>query len=149
MKSDQLKEKIQNFLSKRTEEQILREDAYILMSNYLSEIERLQSISGFSRKDLAEKIKTSASYLTQVFRGDKPLNFFTIAKVQKALNIRFEVTSVSNENSLHIYDEKLFFENIQKYKTKTGTWIWKNIDFKNKPDYSEYVLDKDQNNENK
>ena len=149
MKSDRLKERIQNLLSRKTEEQLLRENSYTLMSNYLSEIERLQSISGFSRKDLAEKIKTSPSYLTQVFRGGKPLNFFTIAKIQNALNIRFEVTSVSNDNFLNICDEAKFFENIQNYKTKNGTWIWKNVDFKNKPEYSDYVLDKGPKNENK
>lgn len=38
-------------------------------------------------------IKTSGSYLTQVFRGDKPLNFITLAKIQKALNIRFEISA--------------------------------------------------------
>ncbi|NCW88573.1 MAG: XRE family transcriptional regulator, partial [Chitinophagia bacterium] len=42
-----------------------------------------------TRKLLAQLIGTSPSYLTQVFRGDKPLNFMTLAKIQKALNVSF------------------------------------------------------------
>ncbi len=148
MKSDKLKERIHNLLSRKTEEELVREDAYSLMATYLSEIERLQSVLGFNKKELSEKINTSGSYLTQVFKGNKPLNFFTIAKIQKALNIRFDVTTVLNNDFVSIYDESKFFENIQNYKSKSGTWVWKNINF-NELNYTKYSLDKEQNNESK
>jgi ribosome-binding protein aMBF1 (putative translation factor) len=61
------------------------------MASFLSVIEIVQEEKGISRKELASMIKISPSYLTQVFRGDKPLNFITLAKIQKALGIRFRV----------------------------------------------------------
>jgi transcriptional regulator with XRE-family HTH domain len=42
-----------------------------------------------------EEIGTSASYLTQLFRGDRLLNFRTIAKIEAALNIEFKIQEVS------------------------------------------------------
>jgi len=77
----------------RNEEEEVKHDAYILMAWFLSEIERVQEEKGISRKELAAKINTSASYLTQVFRNDKPLNFITLAKMKRALNIRFEIVA--------------------------------------------------------
>lgn len=79
----------------KSEDELLHEEEYVLMANYLSEIERLHRLAGlkFTRKELATKIGTSASYLTQVFTGMKPLNFKTIAKIQKHLGIRFTVTA--------------------------------------------------------
>ncbi len=70
-------------------------DSYILQSGFLSEIELVQKQQNVSRKDLAKKIGISASYLTQVFRNDKPLNFYTLAKIKKALNIRFSIRAVA------------------------------------------------------
>src|SRR5450432_3104832 len=90
----QLEEKLKSWEASKTPEDLIKEDEYILMANYLSEIERLKSEYGFTRKSLAQQINTSASYLTQVFRGDKPLNFHTVAKIQRALKIRFQVEAV-------------------------------------------------------
>lgn len=79
----------------KSEDELIKRYERILLGNYLSEIERIQSETGFNRKELAQKIATSASYLTQVFRGDKPLNIRTIIKIQRALKIRFKVEAVS------------------------------------------------------
>lgn len=99
MNLKELQDKIQALQTGKTEEELLEEETAILMANYLSEIERYQRDHAITRKDLAAKIKTSASYLTQVFRGDKPLNFHTIAKIQKVLSIRFRVIAMPLEAS--------------------------------------------------
>jgi transcriptional regulator with XRE-family HTH domain len=78
-------------IDKQTEDEKLKHDEYMLMAAFLSEIEQIQVSKNINRKRLAELIKTSPSYLTQVFSGDKPLNFWTIAKIQNELNVRFEV----------------------------------------------------------
>jgi transcriptional regulator with XRE-family HTH domain len=90
---NEIKEEFRNLLTEETEDEATERDAYLLMAGYLSEIERIQQSREITRRELAEKIKTSASYLTQVFRGDKPLNFITVAKIRKALKIRFDVTA--------------------------------------------------------
>src|ERR1700728_734140 len=89
-----LQEKIQELQESKTDEELLHEETAILMANYLSEIEKYQLDHAITRKDLAAKIKISASYLTQVFRGDKPLNFHTLAKIQRALRVRFRVITI-------------------------------------------------------
>lgn len=80
-----------DILNFSTNEEKIKHEAQMLMFNFTSEIEKYQELQGMTRKELSEKIKTSASYITQVFRGDKPLNFETLAKIQSALNITFHV----------------------------------------------------------
>jgi len=67
--------------------------AHILSLIFLSETEKAMDRKGWTKKRLAQEIGTSASYLTQLFRGDRVLNFKTIAKVEAALGINFEITA--------------------------------------------------------
>lgn len=71
--------------------------AHVLASKFLSEILEVADKKKLNRKQLAEKIGTSASYLTQLFRGNKLINLTTIAKLQEKLDIEFEVT-IKNKN---------------------------------------------------
>ena len=89
----EIKDKFNSLLSESSEEEGLNHDAYMLMAGYLSEIERIQKKKSINRKELAKEIDISPSYLTQVFRGDKPLNFYTLAKIQRKLKIRFQVAA--------------------------------------------------------
>jgi DNA-binding Xre family transcriptional regulator len=87
--------KFQSLFKEKTGDEKIEEDSFMLMAGFLSEIELFQSSSDkySNRKDLAKAIGTSPSYLTQVFRGDKPLNFKTLAKIQEVLEIRFDITA--------------------------------------------------------
>jgi len=87
----EIKDKFKALFNSKSEEELIIEDADILKANYLSEIERIFRFEGINKKDLANKIDVSPSYLTQVFRGDKPLNFITIAKIKRALNLDIKV----------------------------------------------------------
>lgn len=64
------------------------------MINYrfLSIVDEKMEELDLSKKDLAEAIGTSASYITQLFNGNKILNLITVAKLQNALNIKFKVS---------------------------------------------------------
>lgn len=102
-----MKEDLERSLSFKSEDEKIEHDAQMLMYSFLSEVERFQEMNKINRKLLAKKINTSGSYLTQIFRGAKPLNFITIAKLQKALNIKFEVSAFSRSldierNKLHL-----------------------------------------------
>lgn len=112
---EDVKAKFQSLQNNKTEEDLIKEDEYILMANYLSEIERLKKPLNLNRKELAKRIKTSASYLTQVFRGDKPLNFYTLAKIQKALNIRFEVRAYHKNDIVNEFINKMDTPSINIY----------------------------------
>jgi transcriptional regulator with XRE-family HTH domain len=61
------------------------------MAKFLEKIQEIATQKGLKKKDLAQKIGTSASYITQLYRGHKLLNLMTLAKLQRALNIEFDV----------------------------------------------------------
>lgn len=138
-----LENKFKSLIASKSEDELLKEDEFILMANYLSEIERLQRLEGvkFKRKELASQIKVSASYLTQIFRGDRPLNFKTIAKIQRALNIRFHVRgTLENEIPVYIpYDlhNILASKNIDNLSKKTDLSIMSDKPFEIKPQIKE------------
>ena len=66
-------------------------EAGLLSLIFLSEIEKHMDQIGMNKTDLAKKLNTSKSYLTQLWRGDKKLNMAMIARIQLALNIKFDI----------------------------------------------------------
>lgn len=83
-----------------TPEQEIEERAEMLSFLFLSEVEKRMEERKWTRKKLAEEIGTSSSYLTQLFRGDRLLNFKTIAKIEKALALVFEVNGKPKDEEL-------------------------------------------------
>ena len=78
-------------LSFDNEQDQLELDAKIIMSKFLEKVQEIATQKGLKKKDLADKIGTSASYITQLYRGHKLLNLMTLAKLQRALEIEFDV----------------------------------------------------------
>jgi transcriptional regulator with XRE-family HTH domain len=105
---------------------LIKHEAQMLMFSFLSETEKYQTLQKINKKDLAKCIKTSASYITQIFRGNKPLNFETIAKIQLALNIKFNITASPINFEMYI-DEDAFIDLKSGYKTKNGMWLYRNF----------------------
>ena len=77
------------------------------MINYrfLSIVDEKMEELDLSKKDLAEAIGTSASYITQLFNGSKILNLNTLAKLQNALDIKFKVSDQNKK--IHISKEEI------------------------------------------
>ena len=73
-------------------------EARMIMYRFLSEVENICERENISKKELAKRIGTSASYVTQLFRGNKIINLSTIAKIQHALNFKFEIVAISNDS---------------------------------------------------
>ena len=112
---DEIKSNLNALFNLKSESQLIERDSLMLQANYLSEIERLTKLKGINRREIANKINTSPSYLTQVFRGDKPLNFLTLAKIKRALDLKFEVKASfkTEKKTLLNFDPKDY--SIQKY----------------------------------
>ena len=92
MSKKEIKKSFDDIFDNSSFQDNLEHEAQMLMFRFLSEVERIAEQRGIkNRKDLANLVGVSASYLTQLFRGNKKLNFETVAKFQKALNIVFEV----------------------------------------------------------
>ena len=115
------------------EKEELNHEAHMIMFRFLSEVEEHHSGGkNIKRNELASKLEVSPSYITQLFKGDKLLNFTMLAKIQKAFNITFEVKARKNE-SLYSVDN-LKVETLPSFPLEPeGFWIWHNL---NKPDYS-------------
>ena len=122
----------ESIFSVENEEEQIERDAQMLMFRFLSEVEKCQELKGITKKVLAEMVDTSASYITQLFRGDKPLNFNTIAKFQKALAIKFDISSQPEEQECTINDENHFISKYKKYHTDKGYWSFTNAKLMNK-----------------
>ena len=78
-------------LNKKTKKEALKLDSYLLMASFLSEIELVLENRKLTKSKLAQQIGIPTNSLRQIFSGDKPLNFITLAKIQQALGIRFSV----------------------------------------------------------
>jgi transcriptional regulator with XRE-family HTH domain len=89
--SEEIRKAFQDLLAFNSYEEEIGHGAHMIMFRFLSEIEILSEEREMTQKELAQKIGTSASYLTQLYRGNKLLNLMTIAKFEKALDITFEI----------------------------------------------------------
>lgn len=85
------KNKLDEALSQISEDALLAHETRMVQFRFLSEIDRLMDERNFSKKELAKAIGTSPSYITQLFKGTKPLNLETIAKFQKIFGVKFDV----------------------------------------------------------
>lgn len=77
-----------NNISERIEHDRVMHSLY-----YISEIEKEMERQSINKAELAKKLCTSKSYLTQLWQGDKVLNMEMIAKIQYVLNIKFKVST--------------------------------------------------------
>lgn len=94
-KSEDIQSAFGQLFNNLSEEDHLDIDAKILMFRFLSLIDAKREELGWSRKDLAAHIKTSPSFISQLFQGDKLINFTTLAKIQKVMGLEFEITQRS------------------------------------------------------
>lgn len=93
MKQNEIKTKFDGLLSFKSTEEELEHNAQMLAFNFLSIIDAEMERQNISKKKLAEMIGTSPSFITQLFRGDKKPNWTTLARMQKELDIDFQVTT--------------------------------------------------------
>ena len=110
-----------------SEKDKLDNDAKLIMFRFLDIVERKREKRGWSRKELAKKVGTSASYITQLMRGDKLINMLTLAKLQWALNIKFTISELVS------YQEQTEDKKPPVPDGK-GFWVYKKIE---SPNYSE------------
>jgi hypothetical protein len=87
----EIQSEFDSIFSFEKEDDQIEVDANLLMAKFLSEVQKIADQNGVNRKVLASLINSSPSYLTQIFRGQKPLNFTTLAKFQRALDFKFEI----------------------------------------------------------
>lgn len=108
------------------EEDQIEIDAKVLMAKFLSEVQSIADDKNLKRKELASLIGTSASYLTQLFRGHKLMNFITAAKLQRALDVEFDISLMSDSKFNNDLEDDIDPEFIQKWfasKKESGKYL--------------------------
>jgi transcriptional regulator with XRE-family HTH domain len=78
-------------LNKKMQEFDLNHERVLIQLRFMSEVEKEMEKRNMTYKQLAEKIGTSASYITQLFRATKKLNLDTIAKFQVIFEKTFDI----------------------------------------------------------
>jgi transcriptional regulator with XRE-family HTH domain len=112
-----ISKEFEELFSFKDEKEELDHEAHMIMFRFLSEIEEHQASGKYLKKnELASKLGVSPSYITQLFNGDKLLNFTMLAKLQKVFNITFEIKARKN-------DPPGTTGNMKK-KTKSGNYIY-------------------------
>jgi transcriptional regulator with XRE-family HTH domain len=117
---EEIETAFKTILSFDNEQDQLELEAKIIMAKFLEKIQEIAAQKGLKKKDLAQKIGTSASYITQLYRGHKLLNLMTLAKLQSALDIEFDIAIKGSEQIKNPVNE----ENIEVYsKTRYASDI--------------------------
>ena len=94
---EEIKAAFDGLFTNRTEEQHREDAAQLLSFRFLSEVERLMTERGLTKRQLATSVGTSASYITQLFRGDRLVNIDMLARFEQIMGIQF-VTRVGESS---------------------------------------------------
>lgn len=81
-----------NLLWEMTEEESIEIKASVLAMQFLGLVDEKMKEKGITKKEMAEQIGSSVSYLTQLFRGDRKPSWEILAKMSLALGLEFRVT---------------------------------------------------------
>lgn len=108
-----LKNEFNKALQFKNIEDKVEHDSKILMFKFLSIVEQEMEMRNMTKKDLAHKLNTSPSYITQLFRGTKTINLLKLAQLQNLFDIEFDIHLTNKPQS-----KKKQMKNIGKSKQK-------------------------------
>lgn len=81
-----------NLIKDMTEEDSIEIKASVLALQFLGLVDEKMKETGMKKKELADQIGTSVSYLTLLFRGDRKPSWEVLAKMSIVLELEFRVT---------------------------------------------------------
>lgn len=97
---EEIKKRFDLLGASKTKEEVIDNEAMMLHFRVMQLVEQAMEKKGYTKKQLAEKIGTSQSYLTQLFFGDKTANLKTMAKFQEALDVSFKMDTEHADETL-------------------------------------------------
>lgn len=87
----QINPEYQALFAFKTKEEERAHEAQAMSYRILSEVEKICEDRSMTKRDLAAAVGTSASYITQLFRGAKQVNMDMMARFEDALDACFEI----------------------------------------------------------
>lgn len=106
--NEKMMNELESLLAFNEEKEKLELEATLLHLKFVKIIEEAMKQEGLSKKNLAEKLDTSKSYITQLFSGDKLLNIKTLAKIEQHLNINFAIKAEPKRPMFNTVDWEIF-----------------------------------------
>jgi transcriptional regulator with XRE-family HTH domain len=88
-------ELLQSLLDFETEEEKLVFEAEMLHLSTMQVVARLMKENNMNKKQLAEALNTSQSFITQLFTGDKLINYKILAKLQRIFKVSFALDAIT------------------------------------------------------
>ncbi len=98
-KSKNIKSGFQDILNFEDRSSRLEHDSKIIMFKFLSHVENEMLHRNMTKRELADELGISASFVTQLFRGSKTINLLTLAKIQEIFGIEFSISAISGTKS--------------------------------------------------
>lgn len=89
--TDSIKKEWEDLFNECSYEDRVASLADVLALQFLGLVDRKMEMERISKKQLAEKIGTSAAFITQLFRGDRKPNWNILAKMSMELGLEFKV----------------------------------------------------------
>ena len=86
---EELLKKLSSSLELKTPEDKLQFEAEKLNLDIMHVITGVMEKNKWTKADLAKRLNTSKSYITQLFNGDKLINIKTLAKIQQETGLKF------------------------------------------------------------
>ncbi len=115
----------ESLFTMESKEEETEHEAKMIMFRFLSELEKLNSEKPVRKKELAKAIGVSASYITQLYRGDKLINLLTLAKLQETYDITFEIKAKANSENYLAEVTNYSFDPLSitnKMNNENGLW---------------------------
>ena len=92
--------KLKSFLSFKNDDEKLEFEAEIIHLDIINCVLGMMKEKGITKAELARELKTSKSYITQLFSGDKLINLKLLAKLQRIFNVKFSFVPVNKNIEL-------------------------------------------------
>ena len=88
-KIDSMIKELEELVTFKDDEERIEIKASFLQIDILKEVKTLMEEKNISRTELAQKLKKSKSFISQLFSGDKALNLKMIAQFQEIFDAKF------------------------------------------------------------
>ena len=88
---EDLKSIMQDAIEFKSEEEENDLDNELIHLNFMHIIESIMKEKNMNKKDLADNLKISQSYITQLFTAEKFINIKTLGKIQRLFNVKFDI----------------------------------------------------------
>jgi transcriptional regulator with XRE-family HTH domain len=91
--TNSIKQEWDALFNSMSQEALVSSKADVLAMQFLGLVDQKMEEQNISKKELAQKIGTSASFITQLFRGDRKPNWNILAKISMELGLEFKVVT--------------------------------------------------------